>query len=849
MKTTMNRSIANRVVLALVSMVTFVLVVVGTIGYQVYSRQQQDELTAYLNLRAEQIAAGIALAVWNFDASQINKIMEATMKNQAVYGLIVQSGDKRYALARGDRWQTREAEPDQFKASDLLVKKRDIIFGDSNVGKLQLFMTPKFMHEHLAKTRRMLIGSVVLLDILLILSLYLIIRRNVLLPLQFIEKYAVSVSSGQKDEAIAITRPLRGEFNELQNSLQKMVTLLETRLEDLTESHDRFWKLVSGFPIGLALYSPTTGKITSTNRKFVELFGYTIDEVSDVGAWFKLAYPDEEYRREVLRIWNSEVEAAIKNSRVVQAHEYQVTCKDGSVKTIEIGGVSSGDALMGVFIDVTERKRAEAEVHAYQEHLEELVELRTQELVVARDLAEEANRAKSVFLANMSHELRTPLNSVIGFSRTMANDPELSPRQHRNLEIINRSGTHLLTLINDILELSKIEAGKMELVVDSVDLRLLLQEIVDMLRQRAEQQGISLVVESSNLPSAFVQVDIAKLRQVLLNLVTNAIKFTSKGGVTVVANGACQGERMQVEFRVIDTGIGIHSDDQKQVFEPFVQVGQMGERSGTGLGLAISRQYVQMMGGELTLHSIPGEGATFSFSLQLPISASALSHPELTPKQTGSMMPVLKDYRVLIADDTQDMRMLLRELLIPLGLQVWEAENGEQAKEIIYAQQPHLVLMDWRMPVLDGVELTRIIRADKSFTQPRIIMLTANAFDENRREALAAGVDEFMSKPIDIDVLYQMVERHVGIQLRREGNGIKSGLPHVEKLSPQNIGQLSPTIHDRFSEALRELNPARINEVLSELRTENSGIADSLQAYVSAMQYRKLWQLFGILDD
>ena len=848
MQTKINRSIANRVVISLVGMVTLVLAVVGTLSYHAYSRQQWDELKINLNLRADQIAAGIALAVWNFDNNQINKIMESTMKNRAVYGVIVQSGDKRYAFARDKQWHIREATPKEFDAGDLQVAVRNINFGDSQIGKLELFMTPKFLHAQLDHTLKIMVGSVALLDVLLILSLYLIIWRQVLQPLKLIEKFAVSVSTGNRDEAVAITQPLVGEFGELRNSLDKMVVLLESRLAELEDSNSRFWKLVSGFPIPLALYSPNTGQITFANKKFTEVIGYQIGDITDIRDWYRLAYPDESYRQHVISTWNSEIEAATNEGREVYAREYTVRCKDGSEKTMEIGGVLAGDYLMSVLNDITERKRAEEEVHAYQEHLEELVAQRTQELVVARDLAEEANRAKSVFLANMSHELRTPLNSVIGFSRTMTKDPDLTQRQQRNLEIINRSGTHLLTLINDILELSKIEAGKMEMATESVKLDQFLNETVDMLRQRASQQGISLIVETRNLPAA-VLVDIAKLRQVLLNLVTNAIKFTSKGGVTLIANGQQLDDGALIEFRVVDTGIGIHADDQKEIFEPFVQAGHSGERSGTGLGLAISRQYVQMMGGELNLDSVPGEGSTFSFSLKLPICTSVASAPEKSRRRVTGLAPALKGYQVLIADDIAEMRLLLRELLEPLGLDVMEAENGAQARDLIIARQPQMVLMDWRMPVLDGVELTKVIRQNADITQPRIIMLSANAFDENRQEALAAGVDDFMGKPVDMDMLYKMIERHAGVQMQHETDAANAALPHVERLIPEEIAGLSQGNRDVFTTALRELNPSKINEALAVIRAENGVIAASLETYVSAMEYRQLWQLFGILDE
>ncbi|MCI0491358.1 MAG: response regulator [Planctomycetes bacterium] len=827
------------------STVTVLLVVVGTFGYQAYSRQQWQVLQSELELAGEQLAAGIALAVWNFDNDQIRKIMESKMKDRAVFGLEVRAGDTIYALARGVDWEVDDAPAGGFADTDLLETRRDITLAGQSIGSISVYFTARFLEAQLAQAREVLVVAVLLLDLILILSIYWLIWRRVLRPLKLIEEYSVSVSSGHKQEAVALTQPLVGEFGQLRNSLNKMVELLETQLVEVKELHERVWKMVGGCPIGLSIYCPSTGKIVYVNKKLTDVVGYRLEDVPDVDAWFRLAYPDEAYRREVIAVWIAKVERAIEQNKEVESQDYTVTCKDGSVKTVEIGGVSSGDYIMAVFNDVTDRKKAEEAVQAYQEHLEELVELRTQELVVARDQAEEASKAKSIFLANMSHELRTPLNSVIGFSRMMSTDIDLNPRQQRNLEIIHQSGKHLLTLINDILELSKIEAGKMETTIETLNLHRLLQEVADMLQPRADQAGISLVVETSGLPPA-VKGDAAKLRQILLNLVANAIKFTRKGGVVLRAKGILDGNDVAVEFQVTDTGIGIHPQDQQRIFEPFVQVESAGERSGTGLGLSISRQYVQMMGGDIELQSVVGEGSTFRFTLKMPVgeAVSAIAAGD-EPRVTG-VADRFAGRRVLVADDNPEMRMLLRDLLESLGLQVLEAQNGAQAKEVIASAKPQVVLLDWRMPVLDGIALTKQIRASGDPPQPAIIMLTAHAFDEDRREAIAAGVDDFMSKPIDAEVLYAMIERHTGIHFRRESSAESSKGQNVVQLTTGDLACLSESTKSTFAEALRELNPTRIREALANVRAENSELADRLETQTEAMQYRQLWQVFEI---
>lgn len=278
--------------------------------------------------------------------------------------------------------------------------------------------------------------------------------------------------------------------------------------------------------------------------------------------------------------------------------------------------------VLGIAHDITEKIATEQALRNYRDHLETLVAERTQALTAALAQAEAANKAKSTFLSNMSHELRTPLNSVIGFSRLMARSENLSATERKNLEIINRSGNHLLMLINDVLELSKIEAGHVGLAQDTTDITELAREVADMLKLRAEQNGLLLTLELANLPPA-VRVDSVKLRQILINLLTNAIKFTRQGSLTLSVKGRPHGGNFPpVEFSIIDTGIGIAEEDRQKIFEPFVQIVTHATTAGTGLGLTITRQYLHMLGSELVVESTLGAGSCFRFLLQLPLATT-----------------------------------------------------------------------------------------------------------------------------------------------------------------------------------------------------------------------------------
>lgn len=344
---------------------------------------------------------------------------------------------------------------------------------------------------------------------------------------------------------------------------------------------------------------------------------------------------------------------------------------------------------------------------------EELIQ--SQKIAIERQqIAEQANRAKSEFLANMSHELRTPLNAILGFAQVMSHDNSLSSEHQENLAIINRAGEHLLNLINDILEISKIEAGRTTLNISSFNLIRLLESLEEMLRSRTLSKGIELVFEyTCNIPQ-YVQTDESRLRQVLLNLLSNAIKFTDSGGsVTLrVKVGPESPNSQSLIFEVQDTGAGISPQEVELIFEPFGQT-EIGRKSqqGTGLGLAISRKYVQLMGGDITVSSVLGLGSKFTFSIQIGLAQSSKIQTRQTQRQVVTLAPEQKEYRILVVDDVADNRLVLVKLLTPIGFRVREAANGQEAIAQWLQWQPHLIFMDMRMPVMDGYEATRVIKA------------------------------------------------------------------------------------------------------------------------------------------
>jgi signal transduction histidine kinase/ligand-binding sensor domain-containing protein/DNA-binding NarL/FixJ family response regulator len=381
----------------------------------------------------------------------------------------------------------------------------------------------------------------------------------------------------------------------------------------------------------------------------------------------------------------------------------------------------------------------------------------------AREEAVEANRAKSVFLSNMSHELRTPLNAVIGFAQLMARGAARNADDREAVEIIQRSGEHLLGLINDVLSLSKIEAGKLTLDQCSFDLPAMLRSVEGMTRVRAEAKGLAVVLEIDPSTPRRVRGDEGKLRQVLINLMSNAVKFTERGSVRLRAWWAND----VAGFAVTDTGCGIAPAELEHLFEAFVQT-ESGRRSheGTGLGLAISRSFVQLMGGELRVRSMPGEGTTFEFGVKLPLAED--SDIGVERRRVVGLADGERPRRLLIVDDGQDNRRLLTRMLGDVGFQTREAENGEEAIALWRDWQPELIWMDLRMPVLDGEAAVQRIRAEEAQSGGHVVIiaLTASAFEHERERVIAAGCDDFLTKPLREEVIFDALARHLGVVFR-----------------------------------------------------------------------------------
>lgn len=463
----------------------------------------------------------------------------------------------------------------------------------------------------------------------------------------------------------------------------------------------------------------------------------------------------------------------------------------------------------------------------------------------AQDKAEAANQAKSTFLANMSHELRTPLNAVIGFSQLMLRDPDLTDKQRETLITINRSGEHLLGLINDVLDLAKIEAGKMVLQEDTFDLHDTLKTLHQILSIRAKEKGIRLSFERSpDVPQVIIG-DGKKLRQVLINLVGNGIKFTNQGEVTVQvkyfpnSSHSNPEDPITLHFSVSDTGLGMTPEELGMLFQSFVQTDTSKKVSeGTGLGLAISRQFVQLMGGDITVTSQKGVGSTFSFQIRVKPAAETITAPDAAQQVVG-LAPGQPKYRLLVVDDAPDNRAVLQQLFTGLGFEIREASNGQEALEIWQDWNPHLIWMDVRMPVMDGFEATQQIREWITTRYPqrqtKIIALSASGFEYDRQKAEASGFDQYIFKPFRESTLFEVLQQHLQVEF-----SYRTAQPTAHQtlaadptlLTPDSLRVMSPDWIRQFHQAAISLNNRRMKALIEAIPDEQAELAATLSLMV-----------------
>jgi len=518
---------------------------------------------------------------------------------------------------------------------------------------------------------------------------------------------------------------------------------------------------------------------------------------------------------------------------------------DNLLKTMEIVSVEKNYALrqekhaddeLGKLIDGFNKMLAQIEIRneelkEYHEHLEEKVVQRTSELAEARDQALAANKAKSAFLANMSHEIRTPMNAILGYAQILQRDSTLTKDQRNTLHIIEDSGNHLLSLINDILDISKIEAGAMELRLENFYLNDLVDSVVSMFKMRCQQKGLEWYLENTVLERILLYADQVKLRQILINLLGNAVKFTEKGSITLRVSDQSDDH---YRFDVIDTGRGIPVEATENIFEPFQQEREGFDKGGTGLGLAITRRQVELMKGTVSVTSEIGKGSRFTVVLPLPTGSGTAITFQRDQSEVSRLAEGFHVY-ALVVDDVKENRDILSQMLKNAGVDVREAKNGLEALEEIKNQRPDIVFSDIRMPVMGGIEFIQNIRQNEFTKHLPCTAITASSLRHENQKVLSAGFDDFISKPFHFQEIYDCLMKFLNVKFDYEENE-ESDFEEIDEEFDFSTVSITKDLYDRFQESAELSELTELEELLAELRTGNEQhemMADIFQGFLN----------------
>jgi len=604
------------------------------------------------------------------------------------------------------------------------------------------------------------------------------------------------------------------------HGLVRDITQRKLLSEAIDQQRWQLQQLLDTAPVGVAI--SVDGIVRFANPRTTQLFDLKVGMPSSP------VYCDSGVREQIFEMLSQK---NIVRDLELKMHGHKGEALDimGTFLKTEFEG---SQGILAWLVDIGKLKAAESEMRA------------------AKELAESASKAKSSFLANMSHEIRTPMNAILGFSQLLLHDSHLAAPQKKHLETINRSGEHLLTLINNILDMSKIEAGRAELKPAAFDLSAMLHDLEMMFRIRTDTKGLRLdVIRENDLPQCCV-ADKGKLLQVLINLLGNAVKFTSKGGIVLRASLEGIGLR-KVLFEVEDTGIGIPTELVGTLFQPFVQVHgehQPGSGLGTGLGLAISREIALLMGGDISVTSKVGKGSNFSFSI--PLVEGEMCRTQRAPRlrRVAGLKPGQPARRILIVDDREDNQALLTEMLSRAGFEARAVSNGKDAFAIFRKWHPHLVLMDMRMPTLGGVDAIRRIRTAGRDSKVKIISLTANTFENMRNEALDAGADDFLAKPFREEELFEKIRLLLGVEYDYDADTIETvpaAAGETPVSPPEELSSLPADLAEQIRSAAIGADYDLLLELIRGVEPHSKNLSQVLSALVKSYSYEQLLDLLN----
>ena len=709
-------------------------------------------------------------------------------------------------------WLKIKAAPTAF-----LIKEQ---LADMNTNQNKLLQADLHLSEELIENLNKTLWVLLFVAVVISGVLGFVITRSITDPISQLILLAQQIAKGNfRPVSSSSSSSSSTETDELKLAMEKMgqelfdvseSELLQAK-EDAEEDKTRLDAVMDNLIDGLIIID-SKGSIQSINSAVVDQFGYNSSEV--LGKNIKMLMPDPDHSQHDQYLKNY---LTTGNAKIIGlGREVTGLRKDGSTFPIDLGvsqlDTPEGTSFIGTLRDITERKQSE------------------HELLQAKEDAEEANRAKSMFLANMSHEIRTPMNAVLGYSQILLRNKSLDKETLDSIRTIDNSGKNLLKMINEILDISKIEAGKMELNLSDFDLNVLIFNINSMFDLRCKQKQLKWSIEVPST-TVIVRADEVKLRQILINLLGNAVKFTDKGEVSLSVTAL---ENNQYRFDIKDTGNGISMEEQEKVFDAFQQDEEGAKKGGTGLGLAISKKQLELMGSELHLDSKVNEGSNFYFTLNLPpVDREHYIDRRGRHRNVLHLKPECK-VMALVVDDVKENRDVLAKLLTSIGVEVLEAINGKEAVEKTIEYKPDIVFMDMRMPVMRGEEAVELIVKECGKDRIKIVTITASALDRRREYYLDLGCHEFISKPFTAEQIYECLEVLLHVEYVCDED------EHPQEESPLNqeldISQLSipQDLYEKIKESADQYNITFLEKALEELQQRDE-VSDQLYEHLKAL--------------
>ncbi len=626
-------------------------------------------------------------------------------------------------------------------------------------------------------------------------------------------------------------------------STQAAISIENARLYNRLQESEEKYRNIFEDSKDMIFITNTDGKIIDINHACEAQMGYERHELLGLNAQDFYADP------EMHAIFKEEM---FKHGSV-QSFESKMRRKDGNKIDVLISATTrkseNGTILgyQGIVRNVTTQKQAERE------------RLASFELQKTKNAAEEANKAKLTFLSNMSHELRSPLNSIIGFTQLLRQSPNLTKEQKEDLSIINRSGDHLLALINDILDFSNIEAGKQTLNLSFCDLYRILKDIELMIKVRTDSKNLWFRVEKKEPIPRYILTDEAKLRQILINLLVNAVKFTNEGGVTLTIharnlnneNVDSKSRDIELFFEIMDTGVGI-AEDAERVFSKFEQTQSgLSASSDTGLGIPLAKEHVQLMGGDMELQSQVNKGTNFRFSIQVTEEKSTwLDEGEPTHSILSLQPDKMNKYRILIADDIEANCQLLSKLLGSIGFLARTVQNGREAIETFHSWQPHLILMDLKIPEIDGLEVTREIKATSVGKETSIIVIGDSVFTKTRLKVFDAGANGFIIKPFKEHNLFKTIEDQLKVKYVYENEESLLHKIHLPELTSEIRNNVPEKLIVKMRKCVEIGNMSHFNELLEILDKKYNNVTYELRSLASNYDYKKILDILpGVVTN